>query len=523
MIKSWIKACDEHHGSPCCIPKADASIWPMWVIDVVDGCIVEGGIADRYLTLSYVWGGVQTLQATTANIEQLRQPGSLTRDKVVLPKTIRQAIDVTQLLGERHIWIDQLSILQDDEEHKHGQIKHMAEIYANSYLTLVAVTGKLADSGLVDDIDQMLNETPLNKSLYQGVTDVWLSQGHRWPNFYRYLKLCESYSERVFTSDSDVVIAFAGAATLLAKSFPGGILYGLPVIFFDIALLWNYSGSACAKRPWDATSDESNRPPSWSWMSWRGRLDTINQAHVFEGMACADDPEEIVYNIPSTVVITPLVQWYFTGVGGAQIAIANEYHKYKHFAQDGESAPPPGWIRAESSSSSSDSERENVYITPAAPRFEFRFPIPLVDSSCSEITIPMPISNRITCQAEHAYFYLRQIKPIGHLEPILLHILDTMRESSGVIRLPGDWHESHLETEMGVELIAISTESRAKYELYHDDYFPREHRKPNGIWDLYNVLWIEWTDGVAYRKAVGQVTKAAWEAADRELIDVVLG
>ena len=135
----------------------------MWVIDVVDGCIVEGGIADRYLTLSYVWGGVQTLQATTANIEQLRQPGSLTRDKVVLPKTIRQAIDVTQLLGERHIWIDQLSILQDDEEHKHGQIKHMAEIYANSYLTLVAVTGKLADSGLVDDIDQMLNETPLNK------------------------------------------------------------------------------------------------------------------------------------------------------------------------------------------------------------------------------------------------------------------------------------------------------------------------------------------------------------------------
>jgi hypothetical protein len=120
MIKSWMKACDEHHGSQCCTPKADASIWPMWVIDVVDECIVEGDIADRYLTLSYVWGGVQTLQATTANIEQLRQPGSLTRDKVVLPKTIRQAIDVTRLFGERYIWIDQLSILQDDEEHKHG-------------------------------------------------------------------------------------------------------------------------------------------------------------------------------------------------------------------------------------------------------------------------------------------------------------------------------------------------------------------------------------------------------------------
>jgi hypothetical protein len=98
-----------------------------------------------------------------------------------------------------------------------------------------------------------------------------------------------------------------------------------------------------------------------------------------------------------------------------------------------------------------------------------------------------------------------------------------MRESSGIMRLPGDWHEPYVETETRVELIAISTQSVAKNELYNDSYFPLEHCKPNGIWDLYNVLWIEWTDGVAYRKAIGQVTQAAWEAADRELIDVVLG
>jgi hypothetical protein len=184
MMKSWIKTCDEHHGSQCCTPKADASIWPMWVIDVVDECIVKGDIADRYLTLSYVWGGVQTLQATTANIEQLRQLRSLTRDTVILPKTIRQAIDVTRLLGERYIWIDQLSILQDDYEKKHAQIKHVAEIFANTYLTLVAATGNAADSGLVDDIDQMLNETPLNEvgnvnytTAFISITSVWNRRG----------------------------------------------------------------------------------------------------------------------------------------------------------------------------------------------------------------------------------------------------------------------------------------------------------------------------------------------------------
>jgi hypothetical protein len=162
IMKTWIKACDEHHDSCCRISKADANIWPIWIIDVVDECIVEGDIADRYLTLSYVWGGVQTLQATTSNIERLKQPGSLASDQLVLPKTIRQALEITRLLGERYIWIDQLSILQDDYEHKQTQIEHMAEIYANSYLTLLAVTGDTADHGLVHDINQTMNQTSFN-------------------------------------------------------------------------------------------------------------------------------------------------------------------------------------------------------------------------------------------------------------------------------------------------------------------------------------------------------------------------
>lgn len=45
-------------------------------------------------------------------------------------------------------------------------------------------------------------------------------------------------------------------------------------------------------------------------------------------------------------------------------------------------------------------------------------------------------------------------------------------------------------------------------------------------WDInefYNVLWVEWVDGVAYRKGVGKVWKGAWESLEREDIDLVLG
>jgi len=92
IMKSWIKTCNEHHGSPCVVSKAYATVWPAWLIDVVDNCIVEGHVAERYLTLSYVWGGVQTLQLTTSNIDRLRQQRSLTKEEATLPRTIREAL-----------------------------------------------------------------------------------------------------------------------------------------------------------------------------------------------------------------------------------------------------------------------------------------------------------------------------------------------------------------------------------------------------------------------------------------------
>ncbi len=37
------------------------------------------------------------------------------------------------------------------------------------------------------------------------------------------------------------------------------------------------------------------------------------------------------------------------------------------------------------------------------------------------------------------------------------------------------------------------------------------------------VMWIEWEDKVAYRKGLGEVSKEAWEAQDKELIHLMLG
>ena len=42
--------------------------------------------------------------------------------------------------------------------------------------------------------------------------------------------------------------------------------------------------------------------------------------------------------------------------------------------------------------------------------------------------------------------------------------------------------------------------------------------------DCYFVLWIEWKDGVAYRKGSGAVTVEAWETEmEEDLLDLILG
>jgi len=78
------------------------------------------------------------------------------------------------------------------------------------------------------------------------------------------------------------------------------------------------------------------------------------------------------------------------------------------------------------------------------------------------------------------------------------------------------------------ELIGISKASVGNKEASHQYQTVSEMDRVSEIkgldlYKFYNVLWIEWNDGIAYRKALGMVWKEAWERQDLEEIDVVLG
>ncbi|KAK6857383.1 hypothetical protein PG995_007570 [Apiospora arundinis] len=130
----------------------EAPCLPLWLIGTQLECIISAeAVAGEYIALSYVWGGTESGQLTRETVEQFQRPGVLSQSanpRVVVPKTIRHAMGLVQLLKKRYLWVDRFCICQDDAATKHSQLQIMADIYRGAYLTIVAANGWDADHGL---------------------------------------------------------------------------------------------------------------------------------------------------------------------------------------------------------------------------------------------------------------------------------------------------------------------------------------------------------------------------------------
>jgi hypothetical protein len=66
-------------------------------------------------------------------------------------------------------------------------------------------------------------------------------------------------------------IAFQATPTGRKQISSSSSLYGLPEIFFGVALLWIISGPATRRNPKRQNCSKSSLP-SWSWMGWQGSI-----------------------------------------------------------------------------------------------------------------------------------------------------------------------------------------------------------------------------------------------------------
>jgi Heterokaryon incompatibility protein (HET) len=148
-IQKRLKVCQERHlCSTNSIPYL-----PTRVIDVGSATskqplhlrVSQKDEKAHYAALSYCWGGKQRVTTTLATIDAYmkRLPAS------TLPKTIQDAIKVTQKLGIRYLWVDAFCIVQDSPKDLAKEIDAMGTIYNQATITIAAIGAASVEDGFL--------------------------------------------------------------------------------------------------------------------------------------------------------------------------------------------------------------------------------------------------------------------------------------------------------------------------------------------------------------------------------------
>ncbi|KAF4627390.1 hypothetical protein G7Y89_g10764 [Cudoniella acicularis] len=327
FLKQMLHACEETHDQ-CNDNIRSRTPEEMCVIDLELLSIVPALENCRYCALSYVWGKVteEWLTLTRENAALLRNKDSLL--KAHLPRTIKDAMQLSRDLGERFLWADSLCIVQNDPAFQKQQIDIMDEIYATAAFTIIAAAGDHADAGL-PGVGSWLREAQRHIITIQDVEvsnvipclavtaerSIWNTRGWTYqermfsrraiilteaqaffacsrgveyelknrllPNYgverFRnisshpplmaaYAKSVEEYSLRSLTNQADILRAFHGIANHLSRKSGSPFFYGLPSWDFEAALLWQPSKEAVPRKASEVVL------PTWSWASTQGAI-----------------------------------------------------------------------------------------------------------------------------------------------------------------------------------------------------------------------------------------------------------
>ncbi|TQN70591.1 hypothetical protein CSHISOI_04873 [Colletotrichum shisoi] len=623
-----------------------SSFRPEWLIDVVRGCVVPcDERTSRFLTLSYTWGQTKNFRTLESNLEAVRRPGALFSGPIAseVPLTIRNAIWLTEALGETRLWVDSLCIVQDDSSALAHDLRHMHRIFASSFLTIIAEDGQDAGHGLrglhgtsppramkqhvvplaggerlatmddfepgkepeVYDYDQRMwtfQERMFAKRrlIFAKGSVKWQCNCVQWsehvmshaeadrhgqmrqdhpalstcvPSLPRLHSLIVDFNRRNLTFDGDVSGAFAGISTYLEQRFPYGFVAGHPEIFFDILLLWYSSGRLRRRRPLEesleAPTTTTTGPPSWSWMGWQGATH----------FPC--DLEYEYLPLGDTGFTAPLTEWFILespSAVGRQIN--SRWHQYKTASPSRllegwkatEFVPPATWdafncTNNEFEPRSTPRHIPKTFYTHASEpqrpnKFWYQVPTMDVGTLQNHGTEPHGQFRYIGCKTGRAFitaiydadwesyrneyiFYLRDDSgaTVGILE--LPHSVDVTSQQEAKVELVAivkgwsslldkfsekrktraPWDPSQED----IQLTAEEEEAESKLMAFSED---DTHKPWQKEWDGHDklkldccfVLWVEWEDGVAYRKGSGMVLADRWdELKEAEEIDLILG
>lgn len=352
---------------------------------------------------------------------------------------------------------------------------------------------------------------------------VWRSTFELWPDVRQYIEMVHEYTNRELTFPTDGLRAIAGLITVWNRSFHGGFICGLPQMFFDDALLWQqYSG--LQRRISKRCDGDQNVLPSWSWAGWQGRIEISRWASQWDYLSLNFHQGALVWKLTSTV------KWFHGDTSGNWQPVEMSSHRYRACVTD-ESVPlPSGWTRkpaaavvirdGESATQNEDDElaKHAHFVHERFPGVDFGYPVPLPKKDQEKTS--QTLSQFLFGRTRRGYF-----KGSDEDDPISL--INNDGKWAGMI-VPHDKAFTDVEQTLldGFELVSISAGtamSKTSLSVVEAYFACRGDTRNEYFYEFYNVLWIEWEKGVAYRKGLGRVRKEFWERQATEWIDLTLG
>lgn len=516
--------CQKHHPSHCNLSTKSKALFhykPQWLIDVRRGCLVKADTHARYLALSYVWGSSMPFRTCRQNVAQLQEANSLAAaSKLGISPTVSHAIQLTKRLGESHLWVDTLCIVQDDDANKREHLDNMGSIYANAFASIVATSGTAEDGlhglqsatppskPLLRDPDPRDHENP--DAMPQRMAHASLRQAHQTLMKSAWSSRGWTFQEQIFSrrllvmSDSSVIWECHCSVW-----FEGDTADGTELCTAETEVVAEgFSISINPKfKEYKLHAIRVNRSiltfPEDIMDSFAGVLTVLKS--VFKGGFWCCLPVMFLHNALLWYGQTPLKRrqaskpglrmpptWSWAAWEG-EIDFPREDDvrplvNWKYCGPESEGE----WRDAQSSSAAGDDKTQHNSTTARATHR------PLLST---EADPPVPGSGEqylIYARAERNYF-----GAVAHgnqsvfLEDKAGNCIGTITSNVAV--------EVSKHKEPQCEVVAISQTTIATVTTY-------------------NVLWIERDDfGIAYRKGVGRILASDWEAQNPEEIVLMLG
>ncbi|KAK8029242.1 hypothetical protein PG991_006298 [Apiospora marii] len=581
LLRDWKTMCITEHGERCCNPLQLSRAYPAWLVDTYNNCVVPGDGISEYVALSYVWGTKAYLRCESANLDALQHQGALSEGPLStdLPPTISDAMGLVRSLQERYLWVDALCIVQDAPDQTREQLLIMAKIYAFAVFTIVAADGD-ASEGLPGipgisaprNFNQLVVPFAANETLIvRENMDFDSRYFHRAWTFQEYAmsqrlliirkkqfnwvcssignyedsvyddlyrgpslnipqiqsgnpcleelqQVFEIYNDRELSFPEDALAGVTGILDILGRTFEGGFLYGLPVMYFEATLMWKTSGQRIRRRLHSGKQHsilEGSCLPSWSWLGWK-------TSHIYFNESDGDLERFGTASFSIT-------QWYShqAPMSSDRRAIGPCFPG-RMLNPDDDCLDDPlaqGWAvntyNPDVHGSSGPLVGNRVYRHSLMPGQTFWRWVPFKDPRDKPCPTTHPQHPFVSCRTRRGWFLAKRWNFRFRDNA---KVFDMNRSPCGRLQVTSEETLTELPAPESsqyepIELSAICLRKVHPEERKHYvDYLEMSESD-----ETYGVLWVEWEDGVAYRKAVGEIDKEAWEAHDLEDVDLVLG